>query len=365
MQIIVDELKGIRDKYGDDRRTEIVEGESGELSIEELIAEEDMAITVSNTGYIKRTAITSYRNQKRGGKGRIGMRTREEDFVSHLFVASTHAFIMIFTDRGRAYWLKVHEIPDVGPDGKGKSIANLVSMEPGEKIAATLAVKEFPEDKFVVMGTLKGVIKKTSLSAFSNPRAGGIIAMGVEAGDAVITVQQSDGTGEVFIGTRDGMAIRFEETDVRPMGRTAFGVRGLTLRDDDIVVGMEVVKPGGTLLTVTERGFGKRTEIDEYRVQSRGGVGVINITTSDRNGLVVGVSYVQDGDELLVITQQGMILRLLTDDVRSIGRATQGVTIIDLEENDKVVSIARLVEKVDEDGVTAPVEDPPTEPPAE
>jgi DNA gyrase subunit A len=354
MQIIVDELKAIRDKYGDDRRTEIVEGESGELSIEALINEEDMAITVSNTGYIKRTAISTYRNQRRGGKGRIGMRTREEDFVSHLFVASTHAYIMIFTDRGRAYWLKVHEIPDVGPDGKGKSIANLVSMEAGEKIAATLAVKEFPEDKFVVMGTLKGVVKKTSLDAFSNPRAGGIIAMGVEEGDAVITVQQSDGAGEVFIGTRDGMSIRFEETDVRPMGRTAYGVRGITLRDDDIVVGMEVVKPGGTVLTVTESGFGKRTEIEEYRVQSRGGVGVINITTSERNGLVVGVSYVQTGDELLVITQQGMILRMLTDDVRSIGRATQGVTIIDLEENDKVVSIARLVEKEDEEAAEPP-----------
>ena len=362
MQIILDELKAVRDKYGDERRTAIIEGESGELSIEALILEEDMAITVSNTGYIKRTAITSYRNQKRGGKGRIGMRTRDEDFVSHLFVASTHAYIMIFTDRGRAYWLKVHEIPDVGPDGKGKSIANLVSMEPGEKIAATLAVKEFPEDKFVVMGTLKGVVKKTSLEAFSNPRAGGIIAMGVEEGDAVITVQQSDGAGEVFIGTRNGMSIRFEETDVRPMGRTAYGVRGITLRDDDIVVGMEVVKPGGTVLTVTESGFGKRTEIEEYRVQTRGGVGVINITTSERNGLVVGVSYVQTGDELLVITQQGMILRMLTDDVRSIGRATQGVTIIDLEENDKVVSIARLVEKEDEDPVAVAA---PPEPPLE
>jgi DNA gyrase subunit A len=365
MQIIVDELKQIREKYGDDRRTEIIDGESGDLSIEELITDEDMAITVSNTGYIKRTAISTYRNQRRGGKGRIGMRTREEDFVSHLFVASTHAYIMIFTDRGRAYWLKVHEIPDVGPDGKGKSIANLVSMEPGEKIAATLAVKEFPEDKFVVMGTLRGVVKKTSLSAFSNPRAGGIIAMGVEEGDAVITVQQSDGTGEVFIGTRDGMAIRFKETDVRPMGRTAYGVRGITLRDQDFVVAMEVVKPGGTLLTVTERGFGKRTEIEEYRVQSRGGVGVINITTSERNGLVVGVSYVQEGDELLVITQQGMILRMLTDDVRSIGRATQGVTIIDLEENDKVVSIARLVEKEDEESAAEAPAEPPTEPPAE
>jgi DNA gyrase subunit A len=364
MQIIVDELKAIRDKYGDDRRTEIVDGESGELSIEELIAEEDMAITVSNTGYIKRTAITSYRNQKRGGKGRIGMRTREEDFVSHLFVASTHAYIMIFTDRGRAYWLKVHEIPDVGPDGKGKSIANLVSMDPGEKIAATLALKEFPEDKFVVMGTLKGVVKKTSLSAFSNPRAGGIIAMGVEEGDAVIAAQQSDGTDQVFIGTRDGMAIRFEETDVRATGRGTYGVRGITLRGEDLVVAMEVVKPGGTLLTVTERGYGKRTELDEYRLTSRGGVGVIDIQASARNGSVVGFAYVHDGDELMVITQQGMVIRMQTNDVSVIGRATQGVKLIDSEEGDKVVSIARLVEKEDEAAAEAPAE-PPTEPPAD
>src|SRR6186997_1765533 len=237
MQVVLNELKEVREKYTDPRRTVIVE-ESGELRIEDLIADEDMAITVTNTGYIKRTAISTYRAQRRGGKGRIGMRTREEDFVSHLFIASTHAYIMIFSDRGRAYWLKVHEIPDVGPGGKGKSIANLVSMEDGEKIAATLPVKEFEEDKFVVMGTLRGVVKKTSLSAFSNPRAGGIIAMGVEAGDAVIAVQQTDGTGEVFIGTRDGMAIRFQETDVRPMGRSAYGVRGIELRDEDEVVAM-------------------------------------------------------------------------------------------------------------------------------
>src|SRR5439155_17815851 len=324
MQIIVDELKAVQTKYGDDRRTQIID-ESGELSIEDLIAEEDMAITVTNTGYIKRTAISSYRNQRRGGKGRIGMRTRDEDFVSHLFVASTHAYIMIFSDRGRAYWLKVHEIPDVGPGGKGKAIANLVSLEQGEKIAAMLAVKEFGEDKFIVMGTRRGVVKKTVLSAFSNPRAGGIIAMGVEEGDAVIAVQVTDGKGEVFIGTRNGMAIRFEESDVRSMGRSAYGVRGITLRDDDYVVAMEVERPGGTLLTVTEGGVGKRTEIDEYRVQSRGGVGIINIATTERNGLVVGVAYVQEGDELLLITQQGMILRMPANDVRSIGRATQGV----------------------------------------
>jgi DNA gyrase subunit A len=348
MQIIVDELKAVREKYGDERRTEIVDA-TGEINVEDLIAEEDMAITVSNTGYIKRTAISTYRNQRRGGKGRIGMRTRAEDFVSHVFVASTHAYIMIFSDRGRAYWLKVHEIPDVGPDGKGKSIANLVSMEDGEKIAATLPVKEFEEDKFVVMGTRRGVVKKTSLSSFSNPRAGGIIAMGVEPGDEVIAVLQTDGSGEIFIGTRNGTAIRFEETKVRPMGRTAYGVRGITLRDDDYVVAMEAVKPDGTLLTVTERGFGKRTEIEEYRLTSRGGLGIINISTSERNGSVVGIAYVQSGDELLVITQQGMILRIRTDDVRAIGRATQGVKIIDIGDDDKVVSIARLVEKEDEE----------------
>ncbi|MBI3046811.1 MAG: DNA gyrase subunit A, partial [Acidobacteria bacterium] len=347
MQIIVDELKAVRDKYGDDRRTEILP-EEGEFRIEDLIAEEDMAITVSNTGYIKRTAITSYRNQRRGGKGRIGMRTREEDFVSHLFVASTHAYIMIFSDRGRAYWLKVHEIPDVGPDGRGKAIANLVSMEEGERIAALLAVKEFEADKFVVMGTRRGVVKKTELASFSNPRAGGIIAMGVEAGDSVIAAQVSDGKGEIFIGTRDGMSIRFKEDDVRPMGRTAYGVRGISLRDGDAVVAMEVLRPGGTILSVTEQGYGKRTELDEYRVQSRGGLGIINIQTTERNGMVVGIAQVTDDDELMLITQQGKILRMPAKDIRTIGRATQGVKLIDIEGDDRAVSIARLAEK-DED----------------
>ena len=349
MQIVVDELKSVKAKYGDERRTTIVEGESGELSVEDLIAEEDMAITVTNTGYIKRTAISTYRNQRRGGKGRIGMRTRDEDFVGHLFVASTHAYIMIFSDRGRAYWLKVHEIPDVGPGGKGKSIANLVSMEDGEKIAAMLAVKEFEDEKSVVMGSRRGVIKRTALSAFSNPRAGGIIAMGVEEGDAVIAVLVTDGKGEIFIGTRNGMAIRFEEGDVRAMGRAAYGVRGITLRDDDYVVAVEAVRPAGSLLTVTERGYGKRTDLEEYRVQSRGGVGVINISTSVRNGHVVGIAYVEEGDELLLITQQGMIIRMPANDVRAIGRATQGVRLIEIEGEDKVVSVARLVEKEEDD----------------
>ena len=351
MQTIVDELKDVQRKYGDDRRTEIIE-DTGELSIEDLIAEEDMAITVSNTGYIKRTPITSYRNQRRGGKGRIGMRTREEDFVSHLFVASTHAYIMIFSDRGRAYWLKVHEIPDVGPGGKGKAIANLVSMAPDEKIASMLAVKEFEPTKFILMGTERGVVKKTDLSAFSNPRAGGIIGMGVEEGDRLIVAQITDGTGEIFIGTRDGVAIRFPESDVRPMGRSAYGVKGISLREGDEVVAMEVVRPGSTLLTVTEHGYGKRTELDEYRVQSRGGVGIINIQTSERNGRVVGMAAVHDEDEFMLITQQGKILRTVARDIRTIGRATQGVRLIEIDADDRVVSLARLAEREEENGTS-------------
>ena len=365
MEIVVRELREVRDRYGDARRTEIL-AEAGEFRIEDLIAEEDMAITVSNTGYIKRTAITSYRNQRRGGKGRIGMRTREEDFVSHLFVASTHAYIMIFSDRGRAYWLKVHEIPDVGPDGRGKAIANLVSMQEGERIAALLAVKEFEQNKFIVMGTKRGEVKKTELTAFSNPRAGGIIAMDVEEGDAVIAVQVSDGSNEIVIGTRNGMSIRFRETDVRSMGRTAGGVRGIELREDDEVVAMEVLEPGGTILSVTEQGYGKRTELDEYRVQSRGGLGIINIQTSERNGKVVGMTQVHDDDELMLITQQGKILRMASRGIRTIGRATQGVRLIDIEGDDRAVSIARLAEKDDEtaNGTVEPPPDNGDAPPA-
>jgi DNA gyrase subunit A len=275
---------------------------------------------------------------------------------------------MIFSDRGRAYWLKVHEIPDVGPGGKGKAIANLVSMEPGEKIAALLTVKDFPEEEdqqFVLMGSRKGVVKKTDLSLFRNPRAGGIIAMGIEEGDSVIAVELSDGKEQVFLGTRDGMAIRFQETDVRSMGRTAYGVRGISLRDDDEVVAMEVVREGGTLLTVAQNGYGKRTELDEYRLQTRGGVGIINIQTSDRNGKVVGIAYVREDDELMIISQQGMILRMRAGDVRSIGRATQGVRLIGMDEGDEVVAIAKLAEKEDDPDAPAGETEPAPEPPAE
>ncbi len=315
MQIIVDELRGVKENYGDERRTEIIDGESGDISIEDLIAEEDMAITVSNTGYIKRTAITEYRNQKRGGKGRIGMRTKEEDFVSHLFVASTHAYIMIFSDKGRAYWLKVHEIPDVGPGGKGKSIANLVSMEEGERIAAMLAVKTFDDDKFIMMGTRRGVVKKTALSAFSNPRAGGIIAMGVEEGDAVIAVQITDGSSQILIGTRQGMAIRFGEDDVRVDGphglrrpRHHASRRRLRRRHGGGEAWRHAPDRHRTRLRKAHR------RSTNTASQSRGGLGIINIDTSERNGQVVGVAYVESGDEILLITQQGMILRMQTDD---------------------------------------------------
>src|SRR5512139_1101617 len=348
MEIVVRELRAARERFADERRTEIID-EVGEFRVEDLIAEEDMAITASNTGYIKRTAITSYRNQRRGGKGRIGMRVREQDFITHLFVASTHAYIMIFSDRGRAYWLKVHEIPDVGPGGKGKAIVNLVAMEEGERIAATIAVKSFDEDKFVVMGTRKGAVKKTELSAFSHPRPAGIIAMGIEEDDAVIAVELTDGNAEILIGSRDGMAIRFPESEVRPTGRGTYGVRGISLREGDQVVAMEAVQPGGTVLTVSEHGYGKRTELDEYRVQSRGGLGIIDIHTSRRNGHVVGIAQVHDEDEVMLITQQGKVLRMVMRDIRTIGRATQGVRLIEIEPDDRVVTIARLAERDEED----------------
>jgi DNA gyrase subunit A len=356
LQIVVDELKAVQARFDDPRRTEIVD-QDGEFSIEDLIADEDVAVTVTDTGYIKRTPITTYRRQRRGGKGRIGMRTREEDVVNHLFVASTHSYLMVFSDRGRAYWLKVHEIPDVGADGRGKSIANLVQMLPGEKIADMLAVREFDDAHFVVMGTRNGTIKKTELSAFSNPRAGGIIAIGVEDADAVMAVQLSDGSSEIFIGTREGKAIRFPEEEVRPMGRTAFGVRGIQLREGDEVVAMQVAKPGGRLLTVTERGYAKQTELDEYRVTGRGGLGVKNVEITDKNGPVVNIAQVHDNDELLVITEQGKILRTPGNDIRTAGRATQGVRLMDLEGGDRVVSVA-LVPRTEGEGAEDVTEEP-------
>jgi len=287
------------------------------------------------------------------------MKTREEDFVAHLFVASTHDYLMIFSDRGRAYWLKVHEIPDVAAAGKGKAIANLVSMEPNEKIAALLTVREWEAGKFVVMGTRRGVVKKTELTAFSNPRAGGIIAMGVDESDGVIGVRISNGADELLIATRSGMAIRFSEAEVRPMGRTAYGVRGIGLRDDDEVVAMEVVRRDTAVLTVTANGYGKRTPIEEYRVTGRGGIGIINIQTTERNGRVMGVASVTETDEVMLITQQGKVLRTAAGAISLIGRNTQGVRVIDMDDEDRAVSLVRL----DAEEALAG-DDVPEEPPA-
>jgi DNA gyrase subunit A len=342
--IVGEELKKIHDDHGDPRRTEIVDAVE-EITVEDMIADEDVAISITHGGYIKRTSISTYRSQKRGGRGRMGMRTKDEDFVANLFIASTHSYILIFSDRGRVYWLKVHEIPEVGPQGKGKSVANLVSLQAGEKIAAFCAVRAFDAGGYVFLVTRHGVVKKTELQAFSNPRSGGIIALGVEDADALIDAVLTSGKNELLLGTRAGMAIHFREEDVRPMGRTAHGVKGIAIGDEDQVVALEVVDATGTILTVTENGFGKRTVMDEYRLQTRGGKGLINIKTTGRNGRVVGVKFIRGEEGVMLITGKGMIIRLNTADISTIGRNTQGVRLIQLEEGDQLVSVARLAER--------------------
>ena len=347
-EIVREELEDVKERFGENRRTEII-AMTREISIEDMIAEEDMVITVSHSGYIKSSPVSVYRKQKRGGKGRMGMRIREEDFVDHLFIASTHSYILIFTDRGRVYWLKVHTIPNVGAAGKGKAIVNLVSMRANEKLAAVCAVKEFPEDEFVLMCSRKGIIKKTPLSAFKKPMSRGIIAIGIEDEDALIAAAITDGQSEAVLATRGGKAIHFQEGDVRPMGRTARGVKGIRLLGKDEVVSMAVVEPEGTLLTVTDKGFGKRSRIDDYRMQTRGGKGIINVRTTKRNGGVVAVPFVRDEDQLMVITAHGMIVRLNVEDFGVMGRATQGLRLIQLDEGDEVVAVAKLAEKPDDE----------------
>ena len=350
-QIVADELKKIREDHGNPRRTVIVDAVE-DITAEDMIAEEDVAISITHGGYIKRTSISSYRAQHRGGRGRMGMRTKDEDFVDQLFIASTHSYVLIFTDRGRVHWLKVHEIPEVGPQGRGKAVVNLVQLHPQEKIAAFAAVKEFVSGRYVLLATRKGIVKKTELSAFSNPRAGGIIALSVEDDDALIEAVLTSGADEILLATRDGMAIHFSEEDVRPMGRAAYGVKGIELEAGDEVVALEVVAAGGTVLTVTENGYGKKTSLDEYRVQSRGGKGLINIKTSGRNGKVVGVKFLKGDEGVMLITEKGMIIRLNTADISTIGRNTQGVRLIQLEEGDHLVSVARLAER--EEGEDTP-----------
>ena len=348
LDLIKKELKEIKDKYGDDRRTEIIEDE-GELEIEDLIADENMVITITHSGYIKRLSTSVYKSQRRGGRGVTGMETKEEDFVEHLFLASTHDYILFFTDKGKVHWLKVYEIPQAGRATKGKAIVNLLEISTEEQITAFIPVREFDDKHFIVMATDKGTIKKTTLSLFGNPRRGGIIAIGLDPGDNLTEVKLTDGKQQIFIGTRDGQAIRFSEADVRPMGRPAGGVRGIRLGKGDMVIGMEIVHDGSTLLTATEKGFGKRTDIEEYRLQGRGGSGVINIKTDDRNGRVVAIKEVIDSDELMMITAKGIVIRCPISEIRSISRNTKGVRLIRLDENDKLVAVARLAEKEKED----------------
>jgi len=355
---MVDELKEIRKNYGDARRTEII-AQANEISVEDMIAEEEMVITVSHAGYMKRNPLTIYRSQRRGGKGRMGMTTREEDFVEHLFVASTHASILIFTTKGRVHWLKVHEIPQIGAAGKGKNIVNFVELMPEEKVAALVPTKDFAEDRYVVFCTKKGIIKKTPLSAYGNPRAGGIIAMGIEENDELLSVNLTDGRQEIFMATADGQAIRFPEADVRPMGRGAHGVIGMKLalragmpdpdskRPDerDEIVEMDVLRSkDGTILTVTAKGYAKRTAVEEYRLQGRGGTGIINLKVTDKTGPVVQVMEVSGDDQVMVITAFGKIIRTNVRDISILGRPTQGVRLIHLDEGDTVVAVARVAE---------------------
>jgi DNA gyrase subunit A len=347
--VIVKELEAVRKDYGDARRTEILD-ETAELQLEDLIADEQVAVTVSHSSYLKRTPISTYRQQRRGGTGRLGMKTREEDFVSQLIIDSTHAYLLCFTNTGRVYWLKVYEVPDVGAAGKGKSMASLLNLQPGETVRNILPVRNLEEDgRFIFFTTRKGTVKKTPLKDFSNVMSRGIIAIGIDDDDELVGVRLTDGSQIVFIATHEGMAIRFDENDVRSMGRPAFGVRGIDLGKNDYVVGIAVTpkerrKNGDgaecacLILSVTEHGFGKRTDVDEYRLQSRGGKGVINVKTTARNGKVSSIQLVDESSELMVISQYGKIIRIDTKTVRAAGRSTQGVKLLNLEEEDKVAA---------------------------
>ncbi|HZM88521.1 MAG TPA: DNA gyrase subunit A [Blastocatellia bacterium] len=341
--LIIKELREVQKDYGDKRRTEIIES-GAELTLEDLIADEDMAITVTHSGYIKRTPVSVYRAQRRGGTGRKGATTKTDDVVDHIFVASAHSYVMIFTSNGQVYRLKVHEIPDAAAAGRGKAIVNLVNIPHGEKFAGIVPVKDFEEGKFVVMATRKGTIKKTELSRFANIRSGGIIAMGIDKGDELIAAEITDGTKKIFLATHEGMAVCFNESKLRAQGRQGTGVRGITLEKNDYVISVAAVSDDAEMLSISEHGFGKRTQITEYRVTSRGGKGVINMRTSDRNGLVVAVLPVSNESQVLIITNQGKLIRVEAKGIRVSGRSTQGVKLIDASDDDLVTS-ASLIER--------------------
>ncbi len=344
--IIKDELTKLQEEFGDERRTEIVET-TKEITIEDMIVEEDMAVTVSKSGYIKRNPITLYRKQHRGGKGKTAMGVKEEDFVSNLFVASTHHTFLFFTNKGRVYWLKVYDIPQAGRMSRGKAIVNLLNLEKDETLTTVMAVPAFEPGYHIIMATRSGLVKKTDLMAYSRPRTGGIIALNLIPGDELIATRITDGTQNVFLGSAMGKSIRFHESDVRPTGRVARGVRGLRLASGDRIVGMEVLSHGQTLFTATENGFGKRTSIDEYPLQKRGGKGVITIKTSERNGLVVAILLVDQDDDLMLMTDSGKLIRMSVGTISVISRNTQGVKLVGMIPNGKVAGVARLAEKAD------------------
>ncbi len=343
LTIIKQELAEIGKRFGDERRTEIITAEAKEMAIEDLIAEEDVVITISHTGYIKRLPVSGYRKQGRGGKGASGADLKEEDFIEHLFVASTHDYLLCFTDKGRVHWLKVYDIPQAGRQAKGKAIINLIELSPGEQMAAFVPVRGFPEDQFLVMLTEKGLIKKTALSAYGNPRRGGIVGMGLEAGDKLIRVVLSDGKQELLLATEQGKAIRFPEAQVRDMGRGAKGVKAMTLAKKDKVVGMAFCTKDTTVLTVTANGFGKRTPVDQYRVQSRGGKGIINLNVTKKNGEALTLLTVADKDEVMLIAQKGQLIRCPVKEIRTTGRNAQGVRLMRMGEKDTLAAVATVV----------------------
>lgn len=346
-ELIANELKDLKERFGDARRTQILEM-SGEISVEDMIQEEDMAVTVTHRGYIKRNPISIYRAQRRGGQGKIGMSTSDDDFVEQLFVASTHSYLLVFSSSGKLFWLKVHELPQIGRAAKGKAITNLIQMPSDDYLAAILPVREFAEGQFVVMATAQGTIKKTALAQFSRPRTGGIIALGVDAGDRMIAACLTNGHQDILLSTESGQAIRFTESEVREMGRTAHGVRGIRLQPKDRVVSMEVLREKATVLTVTANGYGKRTALEEYRPQGRGGSGLITIKTTDRNGPVVGVIQVSDTDDVMLVSSGGQIIRTKVADISVLGRNTQGVRLFSLGDGERVASVATLAEQEDE-----------------
>jgi len=360
-QIIVGELRALREKYADPRRTQIID-EAAAISVEDLIVEEDMVVTISHEGYIKRNAVGLYRAQRRGGRGKVGATTRDEDFVEHLFIASTHSYLLFFTTSGKVYWLKVHEIPQAGRAARGRAVTNLLNLKPEEKLSAFLPVREFQPGGYLLFATRRGLVKKTDLMQYASPRPSGIIAIALEDGDEVIGVRLTDGTREAILSTRDGQAIRFPETEARAMGRDTYGVRGMSLDAGDEVVALDLVEAGGTLLAVSENGFGKRTAMEEYRRTHRGGKGIITMKTTEKTGRVVGVRMVTDDDQVMLVTSGGKVIRLRVKELRVIGRNTQGVRLIGLEEGERVCAAARLAEREDESDAG---EVPPPEPPAE